>query len=342
MSPSQPCPPSIAIALVNYCARDLTVDCLRSLEPEVALWPGCEVVVADNASPDGSGAEIAKAIQDSGWSHWARVLALPKNGGFSYGNNGIIREQLARTDAPVYIWLLNTDTIVRPGALRALIEFMEMHPNAGFAGSGLEFPDATRQCSAFRFHSIGSEFEGSVNLGIITRLMKSSVVAPRLSGQGGRYDWLSGASMLTRTSVFHDVGLMDEDYFLYYEETDFCRRALAHGWTCWYVPESRVIHLVGKSTGVTDVASRGKRRARYWFQSRRRYFLKHHGLVYATLADLALAVGTAFSLLRHVIERRPSAVPQHFLWDLARESAVLNPGSMPSGADPSISDRCRQ
>ena len=342
MARSQPTPPSVAIALVNYCARDLTVDCLRSLEPEVALLPGVEVVVADNASPDGSGAAIAAAIDGNGWSRWARVLALPDNGGFSYGNNAVIRQQLARADAPAYIWLLNTDTIVRPGALRALVEFMEAHPDAGFAGSGLEFPDTTRQCSAFRFHSIGGEFESSVNVGLVTRFMQSWAIAPRLSEQGGRYDWLSGASMLIRTSVFRDAGLMDENYFLYYEETDFCRRSLSHGWTCWYVPQSRVVHLVGKSTGVTDAASIGKRRARYWFQSRRRYFLKHHGLLYATFADLALAVGTAISMLRHVIDRRPSAVPQHFLWDLARESAMLNPCSSQSSTDPAISDRRRQ
>jgi hypothetical protein len=314
----------VAIALVNYCTRDLTVDCLRSLEAEIAQWPGCEVVVADNASPDGSGAQIAQAIAENGWSGWARVLPMPKNGGFSYGNNGVIREQLQRAVAPSYIWLLNTDTIVRPGALRVLVDFMEANPKAGFAGSRLEHPDSTRQCSAFRFHSIAGEFEASVNVGIMTRLLSPWVVAPPLPDEATRYDWLSGASMLIRTSVFRDIGLMDEDYFLYYEETDFCRRGLEHGWSCWYVPQSRIIHLVGKSTGVTDAAGKVRRRAPYWFQSRRRYFIKHHGVMYAALADAALGAGTALSMLRNAIQGRDSSNPEFFLSDLARQSAVLN------------------
>jgi N-acetylglucosaminyl-diphospho-decaprenol L-rhamnosyltransferase len=324
--PSEPVPDaSVAIALVNYCTRDLTIDCLRSLEREIAGWPDCEVVIADNASPDGSGAEIAKAIAENGWSGWARVLPMPKNGGFSYGNNGVIREQLARKTRPRYIWLLNTDTIVRPGALAALVSFMEANPKVGFAGSRLEHPDGTRQCSAFRFHTIASEFEASVNVGPVSRLLAPWVVAPPLSDEPARYDWLAGASMLIRTSVLDDIGLMDEDYFLYYEETDFCLRGATHGWTSWYVPQSRVVHLVGQSTGVTGADGSVKRRAPYWFQSRRRYFIKHHGVVYAVLADAALAIGTALAKLRSVVDGRGAASPKLFLYDLARQSALLNP-----------------
>lgn len=316
---------TVAIALVNYCTPDLTVDCLRSLASEIAEWPGCEVVVADNASPDGSGQVIAQAIVDQGWSDWARMLPMPENGGFSYGNNGVIREQLGKTHPPDYIWLLNTDTVVKPGALRALVDFLESHPEAGFAGSRLEHPDGECQCSAFRFHSIASEFEASANIGPLTRLLKRWVVAPPPSEEAARYDWLSGASMLIRTAVFRDIGLMDDGYFLYYEETDFCRAALGHGWSAWYVPSSRVVHLVGKSTGVTGAESHLKRRAPYWFKSRRRYFIKHHGVVYAAFADLALGLGTALAKLRSAAGGRGAPSPQFFLHDLARECALLNP-----------------
>lgn len=325
MPPGSAGPVSVAIALVNYCTPDLTIDCLRSLEAEVAQWPGSSVVVADNASPDGSGAVIAKAIADNGWSDWAHVLAMPENGGFSYGNNAVVREQLGKSDPPDYIWLLNTDTIVRPGALGALIDFMQANPEVGMTGSRLEHPDGERQCSAFRFLSVASEFEGSIRIGIFTRLMKRWMVAPPLPDAPTRFDWLSGASLLVRTDVYRDIGLMDEDYFLYFEEVDFCRRAAKRGWSCWYVPQSRVIHLVGRSTGVTGASGMSKRRAPYWFKSRRRYFLKHHGLVYATLADVALGLGTTLSMLRHAIEGTASAIPPYFLHDLARQSAILNP-----------------
>lgn len=316
---------SVAVVLVNYCTRDLTVDCLRSLASEIAGFPGSEVVVVDNASPDGSGPEIADAIAANGWSGWARLLPMPRNGGFSYGNNGAIREQLARISPPTYVWLLNTDTVVRPGALRALVDFMETHAETGAAGSRLEHPDSTRQCSAFRFHSLASELDSSLNVGLVSNLLRRWQVAPTLPDEPARFDWLSGASMLIRMQVFRDVGLMDEGYFLYYEETDFCRRAQRLGWSFWYVPQSRVVHLVGKSTGVTDVAQRRKRRAAYWFESRRRYFIKHHGVIYAALADLALATGTALSMIINSLRGRGSSHPEKFLVDLARQSALLNP-----------------
>jgi GT2 family glycosyltransferase len=328
---------AIVVALVNYCTPGLTIDCLRSLEQEVATLPGSYVVVADNASPDGSGAQIADAIRDNAWSGWARVVPQPKNGGFSYGNNAVIREDRARAQPAPYVWLLNTDTIVRPGALRTLVAFLEQNPRAGIAGSRLEDPDTTRQCSAFRFHSIAGEFEGSLHNGLVSRLLRRWVMAPDLPDHPQRFDWLSGASMLIRREVFDSIGLMDEAYFLYFEETDFCRRAADAGWSCWYVPESRVVHLVGKSTGVTDAAGRVRRRAPFWFESRRRYFVTHHGRLYAALADLSLAAGTALALVRDRLFGRPAAYPEKFLSDLARHSVVLNP----SRAEKIASDRER-
>lgn len=320
-----------AVILVNYCTRDLTIDCLRSLKDEIAALPGSYVIVADNASPDGSGQAIASAIAELGWSDWAEVLHLPRNGGFSYGNNAGIRTAFERPEKPEFVWLLNTDTVLRPGALRSLLTFLAAKPEAGIAGSRLEHPDGERQASAFRFHSLASEFETGAKLGMVTRLLRRWAVAPPLPDEPAPFDWLSGASLLIRTSVIETVGLMDDGYFLYYEETDFCRRARDKGWTCWYVPESRVVHLVGQSTGVTNSADAIKRRAPYWFESRRRYFMTHHGLVYAVLADGALAAGVAISALRNFVRGAKPGHPERFLSDLARQSALFNP-SLDKGA----------
>lgn len=314
-----------AVILVNYCTRDLTIDCLRSLKDEIASLPGSYVIVADNASPDGSGQAIASAIAEFGWSDWAEVLHLPRNGGFSYGNNAGIRTAFKRPEKPDFVWLLNTDTVLRSGALRSLLAFLAATPEAGMAGSRLEHADGERQASAFRFHSLASEFETGAKLGMVTRLLHRWAVAPPLPDEPEPFDWLSGASLLIRTSVIETVGLMDDGYFLYYEETDFCRRARAKGWTCWYVPESRVVHLVGQSTGVTNAADAIKRRAPYWFESRRRYFMTHHGLAYAVLADGALAAGVAISALRNFVRGAKPEHPERFLVDLARQSALFNP-----------------
>ncbi len=329
LPPSPPTPraagkASVVAVIVNYRTPDLVIDCLASLETARADCPGLAVAVADNASGDGSARQIAEVIGRNGWGEWVRLMEMPENGGFAYGNNAIIRDHIGRNPAPDYFWLLNSDTVVRPGALPALLDFMERHPQAGMAGSRLEFPDGSPQHSAFAFHSIAGEFEGSVHTGLVTKLLGRWKVAPDISSAERQYDWLSGASMLIRTDVLKQTGLFDEGYFLYYEETDFCLRARRQGWQCWYVPSSRVVHLVGKSTSVTGQSNLTRRRAPYWFESRRRYFVKHYGRFYATLADLSLAAGTLLWMARTGLERRPSSCPDKFLHDLVRHSAAFH------------------
>jgi N-acetylglucosaminyl-diphospho-decaprenol L-rhamnosyltransferase len=316
--------PEIVVAIVNYCTPGLVIDCLASLEERRSECPSMVVAVADNASPDGSGEVIARAIAENGWSAWARLMPMPRNGGFGYGNNAIIREYLGGPAEPKYIWLLNSDTVVRPGAISALLDFMERHPRVGVAGSRLEDPDGTPQHSAFQFPGVAAEFESSIRLGPVTRLLRRWMVAPPISDENGRYAWLSGAAMFFRPEVFRQVGLFDETFFLYYEETDLCLRVAEKGWELWYVPASHVVHLVGQSTGVTERTARPRRLPRYWFESRRYFYIKHRGRIYAALADLALAAGSGLDVVRSAIQRRPSLTPPHLFSDLARHSAVLN------------------
>ncbi len=322
--------PEVLVAIVNYCTPDLTIDCLRSLEPEIRQLPGSSVIVADNASPDDSGSRIARSIVENGWSAWARLLPLSRNGGFAFGNNSIIREVLDKPSSPEFIWLLNSDTVVHPGAAKKLVEFLRTMPTVGIAGSCLEDPDETQQCSAFRFHSIVGEFEGAASLAVLSRIFKASTVAPRPERISTQYDWVSGASMMIRSDLLRQVGLMDEAYFLYYEETDFCRRARQFGWTCAFVSESRVVHLVGKSSGVTDRTNTTRRRSAFWFESRRHYFEKNHGRLYAAGADAALILGTLVHRLKTTVTRQPSGLPDQFLSDLVRHSAFW-PGSIQRG-----------
>jgi N-acetylglucosaminyl-diphospho-decaprenol L-rhamnosyltransferase len=312
----------LVVAIVNYCTPHLCIDCLASLEAETRRHPGMQVVVADNGSPDGSGAVIKEAIEKKGWTSWARLLQLPRNGGFAYGNNAVLHEFQGGDQTPEYFWLLNSDTVVLPGATQALVDVLAANPTVGIVGSCLVDPDGTQQYSAFRFPTIASEFEASARVGIITRLLREWMVAPPRERKTARYDWLSGASMMIRREVIRDVGPMDERYFLYYEETDYCRRATAAGWACFLVEDSEVIHLVGRSTGVTDPKQRMRRRSAYWFDSRRRYFVTHYGRLYAIAADLALGAGTVISACRAVIRRDPSGTPRRFLLDLINHSAL--------------------
>jgi GT2 family glycosyltransferase len=314
----------LRIVIVNYRTPGLVVDCLRSLVEEVRTEKDCRVVVVENASGDNSAETIGNAIRAEGWS-WAELMVLDRNLGFAGGNNAALRPLLASPQPPDYILLLNPDTVVRPGAVRALVDFMERHPRVGIAGSRLEDPDGTPQRSAFRFPTFWSEFEGGVRIGFVSRILRGRLVAPPVEERPHQTDWLAGASMLVRRAVFESVGLMDDRYFLYYEEVDFCLRSRRAGWPCWYVPSSRVVHLVGQASGVTDTKKPARRVPPYWFESRQRYFTKNHGPAYRLLADLAWASGFALWRARRRLQRKPDYDPPHYLGDFVRFNFLTHP-----------------
>lgn len=313
-------PYPLLIVILNYRTPSLTINCLRSLETEVQSLPGTRVVVSDNASGDGSVEQIATAIEIEGWGEWASLLPLNHNGGCAFGNNAAIRPALESTNPPTYVLLLNPDTIVRPNALKILVDFMNEHPDVGIAGSRLEEPDGTPQCSAFRFHTALSELDRGLRLGVVSKILSKWVVWPPIPEEPCQADWVAGASMIVRRDVFEQVGLLDEGYFLYYEDDDFCLRAKRAGWSCWYVPDSRIVHIVGQSTGVTDTKRPAKRLPQYWFNSRRRFFIKNYGLPYALLADTLWIVGFSLWRMRRIIQRKPDKDPPSLLYDFIRNS----------------------
>ena len=317
-----PLPTMLAI-IVNYRTGPLVVECLASLENEVREMPGLQVVVVDNDSGDDSVPLIDSAIRMEGWGGWAELLASPVNGGFASGNNHAIRRALAGRNPPDLVWLVNPDTVIRPGAARTLAAFMRDRPKAGIAGSALQSADGTPWPYAFRFPTILGETERGARLGLVSRLLSSHAIGRTMGQETTRVDWVSGASMVIRRAVFDDAGLMDEGYFLYYEETDFCLQARRAGWECWYVPQAVVLHISGQSTGVTAATTEPKRIPRYWFESRRRYFLKNHGRAYAIAADLGWAGMHMLWQVRRLAMLRRNPDPPRMLGDFLRNSALF-------------------
>lgn len=315
---------SLLVVIVNYRTPDLTIDCLRSLVDEIQLLPGTSVVVTDNASGDGSAERIQTAIDTQGWSEWVFLMPLEKNGGFAYGNNEAIRPALESDNPPAYVVLLNPDTIVLPGALKELWDFMEQHPEAGIAGSRLESPDGSPQRSAFRFPTILSELDSGLRLGLVSQLLSKWIVAPPVPEAVCQTDWVAGASMIVRREVFERVGVMDESYFLYYEEVDFCLQANKAGWSCWYVPQSKVIHLVGQSSGIDSSKQLKKRLPKYCFESRQRYFIKNYGWFYVIATDLVWAFCYILWQIRRVIQNKPHSDPPQLFADFVRNSSFSN------------------
>ena len=315
---------NLLVVIVNFRSAKLTSDALQSLIPELGPVPAAHVVVVDNASGDDSMATLSRFLDDTPrLTGKVTLVAAPKNGGFSYGNNLGIQHWLGNNPAPEYVLLLNPDTVVRPGALRELLQFMDRHPDIGIAGSRLEDPDGTPQRSAFRFPSLPSEFEGSINLGPVSRLLARWIVAPPVSDVSCPADWVAGASMIIRWNVFDRIGFLDEEYFMYFEEVDFCLQAKRAGWPCWYVPTSHVVHLVGQVSQVTDPKLRRKRRPRYWFDSRRRFFLKNYGPATAASADALHLLGYVLYRTRMFVQRKPISTPLRFGRDLLRNGVFL-------------------
>jgi len=291
--------------ILNYKTPDMTLEALDALLRALAPIADARVAVVDNDSRDGSFEKLRRRAVCGR----VQVLASDYNGGFAYGNNFAIERALAGDDPPEYVYLLNSDAFPAPGCVEALVDFLDAHPEAGIAGSYVHGPDAVPHKTAFRFHSIWSELETSLGVGLVSKLLSRWIVAPPLPAGTCPVDWLAGASMMIRRRVLEDVGLLDDGFFMYYEETDLCLRARRAGWTSWYVTESSVTHIGAASTGLKD---RNRPTPPFWFASRRRFFLKNHGRAALWAANVLYVLGASLRRVRDFVQRRETDdFPRH-------------------------------
>ncbi len=285
----------LAIVILNYRTPQLVIDCLVSLQSEVEIGHHT-VIVVDNNSGDNSVSLINQAITTHHWQDWATVLASPVNGGFSAGNNLGIKA----IEAEAYL-LLNSDTIVRPGAIESLITALKTHPEAGIISPRLEWPDTTPQISCFRYHSPLSELIDAAATGPVTQLLKPFDVPIPVSDTPIEPQWTSFACVLIRREVMDQIGLMDEGYFMYFDDVDYCRRTREAGWKILYWPKARVVHLRGGSGSVkSDIASR-RRPKPYLYASRSQYFAKFYGLPGLWVANCCWLLGRSLSWSRELV-----------------------------------------
>ncbi len=311
-------PISVVVAIVNYRSAELSLRALASLRSELE-HPSLSVraLVVENAS--GDEAVLAREIPER-FGDFTDLVVSKHNGGFGAGNNLAMRRAFEQGFEPDYVLCLNPDTEVRPGGVLELVRFMEANPRVGIAGSRFEHADGSEWPIAFRFPTVWSEVEGGCVLGVVTRLLANHSVAREMGDTPARVDWLPGASMILRRKMLEEIGGFDESYFLYFEETDLCLRAQAAGYETWHVPQSRVMHIRGQSTGVTVLNELPKRLPAYWFESRRRYYVKNHGLGYAALADVAALGAGCVGLAKRVLKREANT--PYLLRDLLMQSVV--------------------
>jgi hypothetical protein len=306
--------------VVNYRTPALAVECLESLAGERERGVPLAATVVDNASRDGSLERIAAAIARSGWSEWATLRASPRNGGFAAGNNLALAELLQAESPAEFVYLINPDARVQPGAIAALVDFLEAHPRAAIVGSQITDDAGRPQHAAFRFPNLADEFCRGIQLGVLDRWLAQRLTTIPHPDRPTRCDWVSGAAMLIRLDVLRQIGLWDEGYFLDYEETDFCWATRELGFECWHVPASRVLHRVAASK---RAAATSPRRPAWWFESRRRFFVKNRGRAYAAFADLAWLSGHLVLRARRALARRAHDLPPQFLADFVRHSALF-------------------
>jgi N-acetylglucosaminyl-diphospho-decaprenol L-rhamnosyltransferase len=311
-------PRKVLVIIVNYRSAQLTLRALASLaeerrDPSIELT----VFVVENASGDEA---ILRRGIETHYGDFARLIVSPVNGGFGAGNNLGMKVGHELGLVPDYVHMLNPDTEVKAGALTTLVRFMEAHPQCGVSSGSFEFQDGSLWPFAFRFPSIASELEIGFRWRVVSRILGHRAVARTMGNEPEQVDWCSGASMMVRREVLESVGGFDEGFFLYWEEVDLCLRIKEAGWEIWYVPASRVMHVSGQSTGVTAIDRGPQRLPGYWYESRRRYFVKHHGPLYAGLADAAAMVSNTFGVVKDKLKRiRPTP---HMVRDIAAQSVA--------------------
>jgi N-acetylglucosaminyl-diphospho-decaprenol L-rhamnosyltransferase len=305
----------LAVVIVSYNVRDLLADSLASVLAEIHAFT-VEVFVVDNASADGSAQLVRERFPT------VRLVANSENRGFAAANNQALRAAgfPAGADAPRFALLLNPDTTLEPGALSAWLEGAAECPRAGVLGPSLRYPDGTFQHSGFGFPTLAQVFLEFYSDGLPAR---GRLLDSRLNGRYPRRRYMAGrpfpvdhplgAAMLARRDAIAGVGLLDEGYFIYAEEVDWCLRMRKAGWGAACVPQAKVVHHEGQST-------RQFRQAMFvaLWRSRLRLFARHYSPAFNWAARRLIGLGlrrlevdperrTAVFQVRELLRQPPEA-----------------------------------
>lgn len=272
----------LSIIIVNWNVADLLRNCLCSID-ENRGGLDLEVIVVDAASADGSVDIVRREFP------WVRLLACTENVGFPRGNNLGLAEANGR-----YLLLLNPDTVILNNALAKMMAFAQENPEVGVLGCQLLNKDGTVQSSKRRFPTLLTAFFESTWLeDFAPKSVLAKYYAQDLADdETSDVDWVMGACMLVPRAVLEQVGGLDEAYFMYSEELDWCRRIKNSGWRVVYYPQAQIVHYVGQSSDQAVVA-----RHINFQQAKLRYFRKYHGRFPALVLRLFLLLNYGWQLV---------------------------------------------
>jgi len=285
--------PLLSVVIVSWNVREDLRECLRSIlgtgDQGLGTGDQVEVIVVDNASTDGTVEMVRREFPQ------VRLIVNSENIGYTRANNIGIRQSGGK-----YILLLNPDTIVKPGALRALVECAEAHPEAGVIGAKLLNPDGSIQRSARSFPDIGAGLFRNTFLG---RLFPNNPFVRRYLLTDFGYDevrevdWVSGAAMLVRRELFDRIGLLDERFWAYCEDVDLCWRAWQAGFKVLFCPNAVIVHKIGRSSDQRLVPSLIQHHKSMWLFYLKNY-RRRYPLLLFPLIGLGILVRLCGALLR--------------------------------------------
>ncbi|SRR6266545_4410012 len=290
--------PDVSIILVSWNTRELLLGCLESLSAAVGTLR-TDIWMVDNGSTDGSVAAVRERFP------LVRLIENHSNPGFAAANNQGIAASAGR-----YTLLLNSDTIAEPASIERLVRFADGQPTAGIIGARLLNRDGSFQASFADFPSLRSELLSVTGIGprLFGRWYPS--YGPRRSQMARRVDWIQGACMLARRAAIEQAGPMDEQYFMYNEEIDWCMQMWRAGWEVWYLPEARIVHYGGQSTRQIRHAM-----VQALYRSKVRFFRKHYGPAAAfALQSVFVAVLRVKWLIRTLAARERSSAGAPIGW----------------------------
>jgi GT2 family glycosyltransferase len=276
----------VSVAIVSLNTRALLQECLRSVFASAGAT--YEVFVVDNGSTDGSPEMVATAFPA------VRLICNNENRGFAAASNLAVAQASGR-----HLLLLNPDTVVQPGTLREMAAFLDQHPDAAICGPRILFPDGRFQSCGYRFPTLMSEIRQSRNIDRVLRWLVGHEPPLVVRDTPYEVDWVDGACLLIRREAVAQLGMLDEQYFLYAEELDWCYRARKAGWSVYALPHVEMLHHQGQSSGQMSDFSLG-----YLIETKLRYYRKHHGLPHAAVTSLVYVAGCLRQLHKRPAKER--------------------------------------
>lgn len=291
----------LLVIIINYKTPELVCDALCSLNGQINENSD-KVVVVDNASNDRSINEISEFISAKNWNNWIDLIPSNVNGGFSSGNNLGIESTKAK-----YYLLLNSDAFVRENAIELMVHELESDSKIAIVGPKLEWENGEQQVSCFYNLTPWNTFLNAASTGVLTRLFNIfgiNEVAIPVEKLVKSPEWISFACVLIRNEAIQDVGLMDEGFFMYMEDVDYCRRIRKAGWDISFCNKAKVVHL---NNGYSNNLKIRKLPA-YYYQSRARYFIKYYGRTGFFMTNILWYLGRLISITRKYLPGKEKKV----------------------------------